>query len=101
MVVRLFGKFRTEFEIPAGTHTDFASIPASARTFININGRHRLPAVLHDYLYAQGGRIGDFEYTRKDADELFRDAMKDYGVSLVRRGAMYRAVRMFGGLHWG
>lgn len=104
-------------EIPAGFVTDFASIPVPLRNLFSINGRHRLPAVLHDYLYNEAGKIKKEEsysvvegpvplaltrsvtYTREDADLAFLMAMKHEGVSTFKAHLMYHAVRMFGGVH--
>ena len=104
-------------EIPTGFKTDFASIPVPLRNLISINGRHRLPAVLHDYLYSEAGAIeathgysmreGAVErftplkinYSRKDADDAFLTAMQKEGVGWIKAALMYRAVRMFGGFH--
>ncbi len=104
-------------EVPTGTMTNFASIPRGFRNVISINGGHRLPAVLHDYLYETAGKITvkaiinsdnsvtkldtkcTIYYTRKEADQEFKRAMKQEGVTGVIRGMMYHAVRMFGGVH--
>lgn len=102
-------------EIPAGTRTDFASIPRMARPLIPVNGAHRLAAILHDYLYycagsvtalatvdnstgdiTQPNRVTFLEYTRKEADQEFKLAMRVEGVGTVKAAAMYRAVRIGG-----
>lgn len=86
--------------VPEGTRTDFASIPRPFRNIFPVNGRHRLPAVLHDYLYQQGGELPDgLRYTRKKADQVFLQFMKEAGVGFLARGIMYRAVRAAGWLH--
>lgn len=82
----------TLVSVPAGTETDFASVP---RIFWNIlppYGAYGKAAVLHDYVY----RTPTCPFTRAEADALFRDAMKDLGVSAVVRNVMYRGVRLFG-----
>ena len=104
-------------EVPAATETDLASIPVPFRNIFSINGRHRLPAVLHDYLYSKAGCIeithsysvvegdveklhpGVIEYSRKEADQVFYKAMREEGVGPIKAAMMYRAVRIFGGLH--
>lgn len=91
-------------EVPAGFVTDFASIPRLLRPFIPINGAHRLPALLHDYLYESAGRIetetqGALWYAKSDADNLFKQAMLEEGVSAPVAQLMYLAVRIFGNLH--
>lgn len=86
--------------IHTGFKTDFATIPRPMRALISVNGRHRLAAVLHDYLYANGGAFRDGEniirYTRKDADQEFLNAMRQLGVGWAKRTSMYSAVRVFG-----
>lgn len=80
--------------VPAGFVTDYASIPRFLwRIAPPSTGRHVWPAVLHDFLY----RCAQERVTRKFADEVFLDAMKASRVSLWKRQAIYRAVRMFGG----
>lgn len=87
--------------IPAGTFTDFASIPRLFRWLIPVNGRHRLPAILHDYLYGSGGELPcGVQYTREEADQEFYTAMRHQGVRRLKALVMYRAVRVFGGLFW-
>jgi hypothetical protein len=80
--------------VPAGFHTDFASIPRLVHPLIPVNGRHRLPAILHDFLYSAG------IYSRKQSDIIFLRFMKEQGVRYTRRYAMYNALRMFGWLAW-
>lgn len=77
--------------VPAMFETDLASIPRPLRNILNINGRSRRAAVLHDWLYA-----GRQCATRADADQLFLDAMKSDGVSWAKRWSMYAAVRAAG-----
>lgn len=75
--------------VPRGFITDLASIPRWARWAIPVNGRHRLAAVVHDYLCRE--RIGD----RVEADKVFLEAMTILNVKLWRRLVMYWAVRAF------
>ena len=86
-------------EIPAGFRTDLASIPRVVRSLIPQNGRHRRPAVVHDYLYRRAGRE-DSDWTRLEADQCFLEAMKVDGVPGIRRRVMYTFVRMFGEYSW-
>lgn len=57
-------------------------------------GRHQWAAVVHDYAY------WSHEVSRAEADRAFLDGMRDAGVWLTRRWAMYAAVRIFGGFAW-
>ena len=86
-------------EVPAGFRTDLASIPRLVRSFIPQNGRHRRAAVVHDYLYRYAGRQ-DHHWTRKQADDVFREAMEVDGVPGYRRFLMYSAVRSWGWNKW-
>lgn len=77
------------FTVPKGFRTDFASIPRSFKWLISPVGLHGKAAVLHDYLCEYG------YMTRKEADEIFLEAMKVLGVGWLKRTVMYRAVRAF------
>jgi len=96
---------RETVTVPAGTRTDFATIPRPLRLVIQVNGRHRLAAVLHDYLYSKGGsfpsdRGGQVEYTRAEADAVFYKAMRDDQVAPWKALAMFSAVRACGFFFW-
>ena len=80
--------------IPPGFITDLASVPQVFRSLVPVNGKHRAPAILHDYRYTVQ------EGTRYAADLLFLEAMEDAGVRWTQRHLMYRAVRLGGGLPW-
>lgn len=82
--------------VPEGFVTDFASIPGPAQMLIQPFGRHAPAAVLHDFLYALGQRKA-----RAFADRLFLCAMRESGVSFLRRSLMFRMVRFFGGRGYG
>lgn len=80
--------------IPAGFITDLASIPRVFHSLIPVNGKHRLAAVVHDYLYVIQDR------QRIKADALFLEAMEVAGVRFTQRWTMYLAVRAGGWLPW-
>lgn len=84
------------FLVPRGYETDFASIPGAVRWAVNPFGNHAEAAVIHDWLYAAGHRDNRKDVERKRADQIFRYAMKEQGVNIVRRNVMYRAVRRGG-----
>lgn len=96
--------FDLTITIPKGFITDLASIPRLFTRLIPVNGRHRAPAVVHDYLYSTKGHInyvprnGGFGITipRKECDLIFLEAMKEAGVSAWKRNVMYAAVRAGG-----
>ena len=77
--------------VPTGMITDLASIPKLLRPAIDRNGLSRPAAVLHDYLYLIGN------LSRKQADELFLEALLSCGVSGFVAKGMYWSVRAFGG----
>ena len=79
-------------EVEAGFETDGASIPRGLWSFIGhpLNGKHARAATIHDYMYENAIR------TKKEADLIFREAMKTDGVSKLRRNLMYYAVHLFG-----
>jgi len=83
-----------------GEVTDFASVP---RIFWRIfpptgdgdTGDWGEPAIIHDTLYKRHDG-----YSRKMADDIFLEAMKDEGVSIWKRKPIYWAVRLFGYFPW-
>ena len=80
--------------VPAGSSTDFASIPDMANWLVPKLGKYNLPAVLHDHFY-KTGLVG------KDlADRIFLAAMKAAGVKWWRRELMFVAVRYGGWPAW-
>lgn len=78
----------TTIVVPEGFLTDLASIPRVFRSLIPQNGRHRAPAVVHDYLCRRE------DFPRRTADRIFNEAMKLTGVPALKRVAMYFAVRV-------
>lgn len=97
-----------EIRVPAGFRCDLASIPRVLWTLIDPSDLGELPALLHDWLYYNGGAVcwsrGKpscfFAYTRAEADDLFLRAMTEAGVSAWKRRAAFGAVRLFGGRAW-
>jgi len=75
--------------IPKGTKTDFASVPRGFRWMISRVGKYGKAAVLHDYLCELEG------FARKDADQIFLEAMKVLGVGWFKRRIMYFGVRSY------
>ena len=85
--VRLNGEY---IVVPMGFITDFASVPRALWSLIAPYGKQTLPAIVHDYMYVKGIE------TKEKADLIFREALKMKGVNVIKRQAMYWAVRMFG-----
>jgi hypothetical protein len=82
--------------VPRGYVTDFASIPAAFRGLIDPYGFNIEGALVHDWLYAVG-QPGE----RAKADAIIRYALMEQHVDVVRRNAVYRAVRVGGGEAYG
>lgn len=80
--------------VPPGFETDFASIPRGLWNLFPPLGPYTKAAVIHDWGYSKHDR------SRLEYDQIFLEAMEVLGVPRLRRMAMYRAVRMFGGMAW-
>lgn len=105
--------------IKRGFRFDLASTPWLATLlgrWIGIAPDAVSPAAtaVHDYLYRHGGRVtvwidpGDGsgmvaeerQFTRKEADQLFRTILLETGAPRWKAAVMYRAVRVGGGRGW-
>ncbi len=117
---------RFRLTVPEGEPTDGASVPRALWSIIPPDGLHRAAAIPHDFLFArQGGKRkplppGSYQvhtkegwkdvadvygpeaaiWTRKEADRLFGRMLREAGVGMFQRRAMYRAVRTFGWIWW-
>jgi len=78
------------YTVSAGQPTDFASVPRAFIWFIPSYGKYTKAAILHDHL-CDLARHGQFN--RRDADGIFRQAMRVLGVAFLRRWIMWAAVR--------
>lgn len=83
--------------VPSGFETDFASIPQGFRWLVTGHDNTRKPAVVHDFLC----RAAQNSKERKQADKIFKEAMKEAGVPWWKRQLCYSAVRVFSilGIH--
>lgn len=88
--------------VPAGTYTDFASIPRLVAPYIKDDDIVIMyPSVIHDYLYTLRGQLPDGrKFTRKDADSVLREAMLSCGARATQAWVVYQSVRLGGGSHW-
>lgn len=80
-----------QFDVPAGSSTDFASIPRVFAWLIPRAGDSVSAAILHDHLWrveAPGGKIA-----YRDADGILRQALRICGVPFVLRWLCWTAVR--------
>jgi hypothetical protein len=82
--------------------TDLTSVPGYFTWLVPKSGQHLPAALIHDGLIPDKGRPKGYRRTRPDeeeedidridADRVFRDAMHDTGVGLVRRWLVWAAV---------
>lgn len=81
-----------------GFHTDLTSIPKAFKSISDPAGPWMGPAVIHDYLYS---RVADryFPVTRKQADDIFKEAMFNIGIGF-ERNIIWAAVRIGGWKSW-
>jgi hypothetical protein len=86
-------------DIRADGVTDLASIPAIARGLMPPNGPWAKAAVIHDAGYVTRGWGG--RMTRKQVDDLFKEAMEVLGVPAWKRAVIYAAVRVGGSRAFG
>src|SRR3990167_10371247 len=85
------------YTVPAGTWTDFASVPRLFQNLVTKLGPHIEAAVCHDRLCQDHGRINDDTFVSSaTAAAIFNEAMRAAGVSNMTREIMYRAVLWFG-----
>jgi hypothetical protein len=82
-------------EVPRGFITDLASIPSAFRGVLNVNGKSRKAAVLHDYLYCEHA------LSRKQCDDLFYFALIAEGMSAVLARTYWLGVRGGGWIYFG
>jgi hypothetical protein len=82
------GNTRDSITVPAGFVTEFASVPRALWSELSPVGEHQRAAIVHDYLYW-------FQpCEREETDNLLMIAMRQDGVSDLRRGAVYTGVRI-------
>ncbi len=80
--------------VPIGFATDFASIPRPFWAILPKWGKYGNAAVIHDFLYFKQ------DLSRKEADDVLREAMGVLSVVPWQRCAIYHAVRWFGFIAW-
>jgi hypothetical protein len=80
-----------DFQVPKEEETDFASVPRVFAWFLPRYGRYTPAAILHDHLWKVEVRDGNLSL--RDADGIFRQAMRELGVPFLRRWIMWAAVR--------
>lgn len=81
--------------VPTGFETDLASVPRLMRWLVPVaNAKNRKAAVVHDWL-CQDRIQRRMKITQRDADRVFREALKDCNVNVVGRWGMWVPVRSF------
>lgn len=85
--------------VPAGFVTDYASVPRLPFAYMVVGGKGKRAAVIHDWLYS-GGMVGTWRLDRKQADQVFAEALEASGYGRVVVGLMYAGVRLGGGFCW-
>ncbi len=80
--------------VPRGFVTDFASVPWVLWTFLPSWGKYGKAAIIHDYIYQSHVR------TRKEADEIFYEAMLVSGTPERKAKIMFWGVRLWGWMAW-
>jgi hypothetical protein len=88
------GRSREVITVPRGFVTDLASTPRFLWSALPRTGAYMSPAVLHDYLY------WDQRCARKQADEIFRIEMADFGVDATVARLIFAAVDELGTAAW-
>lgn len=78
--------------IPTDFKTDFASVPRIPIVYSMFGNTSHSAATVHDWLYSGRAKV-----SRKQADEVFIEAMKAKNQSKWRRKPMFWAVRLFAG----
>lgn len=83
-----------EIVLEAGFVADSYSSPRELVGSWLVRNIDRRPAFIHDKLY------GERSCTRFEADQVLLEAMESVGIAWWRRQAIYRGVRLGGGLYW-
>jgi len=82
--------------IPIGFFTNFASVPRILWPILPQLDQYGKAAVIHDYLYC----TPSLRYTRKQADNILKEACEELDVKPWKTRALYSAVRLFGWRAW-
>lgn len=84
--------------IPKFYLTDGATVPRPMWSLIPPWGDHGEAAIIHDYLcdyLTVQTQNGPMDITRKEADRVFYDVMRDTGVGGIKARTMYAAVAAY------
>ena len=87
------------FQVPKGFVTDFASVPRPIWWLFPPWAKYGNAAVVHDWCYWEKN-IEKRSISRKEADAVILEGMKDSKVCWLTRQLIYRALRLFGRIAW-
>jgi len=82
----------TEYRVPVGYRTDFASVPRATSWLYPRTGAYSAAAIVHDWLITDMLPTG--YVASNHVDFVFRNAMKELGVPFARRWVMWAGVRL-------
>lgn len=87
------------YVVERGYVTDLASVPRLPIVYWLVGNRGAAAAVVHDFLYSDGMRLHMIE-SRGEADDVYREALLDEGISSYLADMMFWGVRTFGESHF-
>lgn len=96
--------------VPPGFVTDLASVPRFVWSFYPPDGPWAKAAIIHDFLYFTRGtgvwhdEVGitrDRPYSRREADDILKEAMADRQVGRWEQFVIWASVRLGGAGGWG
>lgn len=79
---------------PGAFETDFASVPTLLTWLVPRTGAHLPASLLHDGLVGGEDYVADRKIERVEADLVFRRAMRDSYIPLIRRWLVWSAVSL-------
>lgn len=81
---------------PYGMLTDFASIPRFVwPLWPPYDTSYGKAAVIHDRMYQTNGNTPRHQYTRRETNLIFLEAMKSLGAGYFKRSTIFNAVQLF------
>jgi len=86
----------SDIVITKGFTTDFASVPQAFWALIPPHGLAAMPSVVHDYIYQHRNDV----LSRREADTIWLQLMKQASVPRWQRYTMYAYVRLLGWRNW-
>lgn len=93
-----------QVRVPVGTESDLNSFPRILWIALPPTGQYDKAGIVHDYLYRGGCvyRFGEGLYrpSRKEADQIYYEALKALDIPWALRRAFFYAVRAGGGKHY-